>query len=195
MRKLFPLGSVLLLCLMLTACVVDSKNPIGSPESAQIDQRLLGDWIATNGDIVHFSARDAHWMTVVTTPKTPDPDKKPEPSVFFVTTIGDESYLSMKSTDANSKPIYSLFHYRISSEQKLQMWGLSQDEMAAAVRAGKLKGTVQDRGTAGNPPHPDLDVHLTDTSERLAKFISHHDPAVLFTDESDPLTKIATNGD
>ena len=195
MRKFFSLGPVLALCLMLTACVVDSENPIGSPESAQIDSRLLGDWVAKNGDVVHFSAKDAHWMVAVTHPQPPDPDKKPEPSLFFVTIVGDETYLNMKSTGKDSKPVYSLFHYSITSDHKLEMWGLSQDEMAAAVRGGKLKGTVQDRGTTGQPPHPDVDVHLTASSEALAKFISRHNPAEIFTDETDPLTKAATEGD
>jgi len=188
------LGSAL--CFLLTACKVDSENPLGSPESAQIDQRLLGDWVAKNGDIVHFSAKDAHWILAVTTPKAPDAspttNKKPEPDLFFVTTIGDETYLNMRFA---SETKYSLFRYTITPDQTLHMWGMSQDEMAAAVRAGKLKGTVQDGITSGKPPRTDVDVHLTDSSERLVKFISRHDPEDIFDDETDSLTKVATQGD
>jgi len=183
------------MCLLLTACVVDSENPIGLPESAQIDQRLLGDWVAKNGDIVHFSAKDAHWMMAVTAPKEPDPAKNPKPDLFFVTSIGDDTYLNMRSVSKDSKTTYSLFRYTITSDQKLEMWGMSQDEMAAAVRADKLQGTVQDRGTTGKPPHPDVDVHLTDSSENLVKFISRHAPTDIFDDETDPMTKVATKGD
>jgi hypothetical protein len=182
--------------------VVDSENPLGSPESAQIDQRLLGYWIAKNGDIIYFSAKDAHWMLAVTTPKaseSPDPstakNNNPESDLFFVTTIGDETYLSMRSASGDSKIKYSFYRYTITPEQTLQMWGMSQDEMAAAVRAGKLKGTVQDNGTTGKPPRTDLDVHLTDSSEHLVKFISRHDPTEIFNEEMDPLTKVATKGD
>jgi hypothetical protein len=199
-RVLPALGMAL--CFLLTACVVDSENPLGSPESAQIDQRLLGDWVAKNGDIVHFSAKDAHWMLAVTTPKASEsPDrstannKKPEPDLFFVTTIGGETYFNMRSVSEDSKTKYSLFWYTITPDQTLHMWGMSQDEMAAAVRAGKLKGTVQDRGATGKPPRTDVDVHLTDSSEHLVKFISRHDPADIFDDETDPLTKVATKGD
>jgi hypothetical protein len=189
------------LCFLLTSCEVDSENPLGSPESAQIDRRLLGDWVAQNGDIVHFSAKDAHWMATSTTPKAPEsPDsssasKKSEPDLFFVTAIGDDTYLNMRSADKGSKTTYSLFRYTITPDQTLHMWGLSQDEMASAVRAGKLKGSVLERGTTGKPPHTDVDVHLTDSSEHLVKFVSRHDPTDLFDVETDPLTKVWTQGD
>lgn len=199
MKTPFSLALGAALCLLLTSCVVDSENPIGSPESAQIDQRLLGYWIATNGDIVHFSAKDAHWMLAATTPKAADgstaTNNKSEPDLFFVTTIGDDTYLNMRSVDADSKTTYLLYRYTITSDQTLHMWGISQDEMAAAVRAGSVKGTVQDRGPTGKPPHPDVDVHLTDSSEHLARFISRHNPEEIFDDESDPLIKVATKGD
>jgi hypothetical protein len=192
----FALGAAL--CLLLTSCVVTSENPLGSPESAQIDQRLLGDWIAQNGDIVHFSAKDAHWMEAVTTPKGPDSssaNKKSESNLFFVTTIGDDTYLNMRSVGEGSRASYSLFRYTINPDQTLHMWGLSQDEMAAAVRAGKLKGTVREHRTTGHPPHTDIDVYLTDSSEHLMKFISRHDPTDIFDAETDPLTKVWTRGD
>jgi len=195
----FLLGAAL--CLLLTSCVVDSENPLGSSESAQIDQCLLGDWIAPNGDIIHFSAKDAHWMVALTTSKSSGSsdnstaNQKPEPNLFFVTTIGDDSYLNMRSVGEGSKVTYSLYRYTIAPDQTLHMWGLSQDEMAAAVRAGKLKGTVREQGTTGHPPHTDVDVHLTDSSEHLVKFIARHDPTDIFDTETDPLTKVRTNGD
>jgi len=193
----FALGAAL--CLLLTSCIVTSENPLGSPESAQIDQRLLGDWVAQNGDIVHFSAKDAHWMVSVTTPKMPDnsaANNKPEPSLFFVTTIGDDTYLNMRSLGEGSKKAsYTLYRYTITSDQTLHMWAMSQDEMAAAVRSGKLKGTVREQGTAGKPPHTDVDVYLTDSTEHLVKFILRHDPTDIFDAETDPLTKVWTRGD
>ena len=188
-------------CLLLTSCVIDSENPLGSPKSAQIDQRLLGDWIAQNGDIVHFSAKDAHWMVAVTTPKSSGSsdsstlNQKPEPNLLFVTTIGDDSYLNMRSVGEGSKVTYSLFRYTITPDQTLHMWGLSQDQMAAAVRARRLKGTVHEQGTTGHPSHSDVDVHLTDSSEHLVKYISRHDPTDIFDAETDPLTKVRTTGD
>jgi hypothetical protein len=189
-------------CLLLTSCVVTSDNPLGSPESAQIDPRLLGDWVAKNGDIVHFSAKDAHWMIAITTPKMPESpesspanNKKPEPDLFFVTTISDDTYLNMQSASGGSKITYSLYRYTITPDQTLHMWGMSQDEMATAVRAGKLKGTVREQGTTGKPPHTDVDVYLTDSSANLVKFISRHDPADIFDHETDSLWKVATTGD
>ena len=200
-KPYFSFGLGAALCLLLTSCVVDSVNPLGSPESAKIDQRLLGYWVAPNGDIVHFSAKDTHWMEVVTTPKPSEASdnstatQKPEPNVFFVTTIGEDNYLNMRSTNNGSKVTYSLFRYTITPDQTLHMWGLSQDEMASAVRAGKLKGAVREQGTTGHPPHTDVDVHLTDSSDHLVKYIARHDPTDLFDAETDPLTKVRTNGD
>jgi len=195
----FALGAAV--CLLLTSCGVTSENPLGSPKSAQIDQRLLGDWVAQNGDIVHFSAKDSHWMLAVTTPKSSGlsdsapGNKKPEPNLFFVTTIGDDTYLNMRSVGEGSQTSYTLYRYTIAPDQTLHMWGMSQDEMAAAVRAGKLKGTVREQGTTGHPPHTDVDVYLTDSTEHLVKYILRHDPTDIFDAEADPLTKVWTRGD
>jgi hypothetical protein len=194
----------LAVCFLLSGCVVDSENPLSPPEAAQIDQRLLGDWVASNGDNVHFSAKDAHWMQVVTQSKVDDSkrpskiDRAPETYDFYVTTIGDQTYLNVKMVDKDHKdgmPVTYLFYrYKIASDGTLHFWPMGQDEMADFVRTGKIKGTVHQDAhpmMSGNPPKPDVDVHLTDSSENLVKFIVRHG-ADAFGDETEPLTRVRT---
>lgn len=190
-------------CFLLTACGVDSDRPLAPPESARVDSRLLGYWIASNGDIIRFSAKDAHWMeTVTTSPKASNDstssDSVPEPGLFFVTTIGNDTYMNMQvaSRDAAGHRLkYCFFRYAIAPDQTLHMWGMSQDEMAAAVRAGKITGTVHENGATGNPPRANVDVHLTDTSANIVKFISRHNATDLFDDDNGPLARVRTTGD
>jgi hypothetical protein len=193
----------LAVCFLLTACGVDSDSPLAPPESASVDNRLLGDWVATNGDIIHFSPKDAHWMeTMTTSPKASNystvAGKTPEPDLFFITTIGNDTYMSMRiasKDEAGPRMKYCFFRYAIAPDQTLHMWAMSQDEMAAAVRAGKIKGTVHENGTMGNPPRTNVDVHLTDTSANIVKFISRHDATDLFDDDNGPLVRVRTAGD
>ena len=61
---------------------------------------------------------------------------------------------------------------------------MSQNEVAAAVKAGRLEGKVhQDKNPimTGTPPRPDVDVNLTDTGANLTKYIRGSDLDKLFT--------------
>ena len=60
--------------------------------------------------------------------------------------------------------------------------------VAEAIRAGKLKGIVHENKNlmVGQPPHPDEDVTLQDTSENIAKFIQSTDAIALFSQKMEP---------
>jgi len=184
------------LCLLLTSCVVTSDNPLSSPDHARADQALVGDWFAKKDqDTFHFSVKNDHWMHVIITHKQPGMlDQKPEEYDFFATMIGNNTFLNveMAGKDDQGHPTksYVFVRYSISPDHVLQRWMMSRDAAAAAVRAGKLKGTVhQDKNPpmVGEPPHPDVDVTLQDTSANIVKFIQCADVTALFSEKMDSL--------
>lgn len=187
------LGSVL--CLILAGCTVTSDNPLSSPDTAQADQRLVGDWFSKKDKTTfHFTVSKGGWMHVKITQS--NPGGKTDSYDFFPTTIGSTTFLNVQNEDDDGHHIkgYILLRYTISGNHVLQMWMASQDEAAAAVRAGKLKGIVHENKNSmvavGNPPHPDVDVTLQDSPARLVKFIQGTDVEKFFSNKMEPLTRI-----
>jgi hypothetical protein len=191
------LGSAL--CLLLTSCVVTSDNPLSSPDAAHADQALVGDWLGKKDqDTFHFSVKNGPWMHVEIIPaKAGD---KGDSYDLFPTVIGNTTFLNVvmigKDDQGHPTKSYVFVRYLISSDNVLQMWMMSQDAAAAAVRAGKLKGIVhQDKSLmVGQPPHPDVDVTLLDTSANIVKFIQSADVTALFSEEREPLYRVKPVG-
>ena len=192
------LGSAL--CLLLTSCVVTSDNPLSSLETAHADQALISDWFAKKDqDTYRFSVISASRMHVVISHK--QADQKPDVYDFFPTTIGNNNFLNVEMNGKNDQgsptKSYVFVRYTISPSHVLQRWLMSRDAAAAAVRAGKLKGTVhQDKNPTiiGDPPHPDVDVTLTDTTENIVNFIQKSDVTALFSEKMEPLDRVKTAG-
>jgi hypothetical protein len=191
-------------CLLLSSCVIFSKNPISSPDAAQIDPLLLGDWHAEDDgakQYVRITATDAHWMHLECFPhRNPtkvDPDDLPDSYDLFPTVIGKHTFLNVRTVekDDHGRPTkgYRLYRYKVHG-RKLQMWLLSQDYLADAIRAGKIKGVIhEDKKTAGSShTHPDIDIMLTDTSENIAKFIASSDLDDLFSEKMETLYRVKT---
>jgi len=206
MKKALSLVLGSAICLLLTSCVTDSDNPLSSPDTAHADQRLIGDWFGQDQETFHFSVTNGAWMHVVITPKPTDTgnrpsmvDNKPEAYDLFPTVIGNHTFLNVvvigKDDQDHPTKTYVFLRYTISPNHVLQMWMLSQDETAAAVQSGKLKGKVKQNGnTLAQPPRPDVDVTLLDTSANIARFIQNSNPEALFSEKMNPLHRIKPTG-
>jgi hypothetical protein len=190
----------LALCLLLTSCIVTSDNPLSSPDTARADQALLGDWLGKKDQVTfHFSLKKGPWMHVEIIPaKAGD---KEDSYDLFPTVIGNTTFLNVvmigKDDHGHPTKAYVFVRYSISPDHVLQMWMMSQDAAAAAVRAEKLKGIVhQDKHplTVGQPPHPDVDVTLQDTGANIVKFIQSADVTALFSEEREPLYRVKPTG-
>lgn len=184
------------LCLLLSSCIVTSENPLSTPANAEADPKLLGDWYGKKEqNLFRFTMRKSPWMHVdIISSK---PGDKMDSYDFYPTTIGNNNYLNVVITgkDDDGKPTkaYTFIRYTISHGRALQMWKISQDVTAAAVKAGKLKGTVhQDKSPmmVGTPPRPDVDVSLTGSTASLAKYVRNADVSTLFSDKMEPLYRV-----
>jgi hypothetical protein len=186
MKNFLPVVLGLVLCLLLSACVATSENPLSSPETAQPDPKLIGTWHekGDNNESYEFTLKDAHWMHV----EDRKNDKPVESYDMFVTVIDGNRFLNVRHVglDEQGHPFkkeYFVMRYEVTNHV-FSTWMLDQDKAAAAVRSGKLKGTVQEnQSKVGNPPHSDVDVFLQDSGANMVKFIHENGPKALFSDK------------
>jgi hypothetical protein len=200
MKTPFPLALGSALCLLLTSCVVTSENPLSSPHTAHADQQFVGDWFGKKDlNTFRFTLTKAPWMHVEIIPAKAG--EKTDSYDFFPTVIGNNTFLNVvligKDDQGHPTKAYVFVRYSISGNRVLQMWRMSQDAAAAAVRAGKLTGIVdQDKNPmmVGQPPHPEVDVTLHDTGSKIVKFIQNSGVDELFSDTMEPLYRVMPTG-
>jgi len=98
---------------------------------------------------------------------------------FYSTTIGKNTFANVIFTNKDNPALpptgYTFVRYSLSDAGTLKISSLSPQATAAAVQAGKLKGTVT--------PGKDPEVFLTDSDKDLAKFMKNADLDKLFTNE------------
>jgi len=194
MKTLCPLVLGAALCLLLTSCVTESVNPLASPDAAQADPRLVGDWRGgTDSDrnTCRFTITKAPWMHVEIIPDRPEdkprPDELPQSYDFFPTVIGKETFLNvvMVGKDDKDHPTkaYLFLRYKFSGKNILHLWMMSQELPAAAIHAGKLKGLLIDS-----------DVSLQDTGANIVKFIQNSNLDDLFKDKLNGFDRVMPAG-
>ena len=199
MRKLLVLVPAIAVCLLLSSCEVKSDHPLSSPKSAQVDSRLLGDWCDPHDPdkpTFRFTAIDAHWMHLEIIHGKPG--EKNESYDLFTTVIGPETYLNTRMIDKNSDGTFSKYyeftHYIISDNGTLKMWPMSDETVAAAIRAGKLSGNVDEIYDTAQPKplHPNVNVTLTSSSEDMTNYIRNSNVYRVFKERMNPLHRVAT---
>jgi len=194
-RSFFPaLAGVL--CLLLASCVTVSVNPLSSPDTAQVDPRLVGNWQAKkNHDLFQFTITKGAWMHVkITSENVGD---KPDAYDLFPTVIGKNTFLNVvdngKDDQGNPTKGYYFLRYKVSGDHVLHMWMISPDTAAAAVRSGKLQGLIKEDNSpimGVKPTHPDINVTFQDTTANLVAFIQKSDLDDLFSEKMETLYRV-----
>jgi hypothetical protein len=199
-----PSSSLLIvasLCLLLTSCITDSVNPLSSPDSAQADARLVGEWRGgtdSDPDTCRFSITKAPWMHVdiIHPNEKREPNEQPDSYDFFPSVIGKETFLNVvmigKDDSGHPTKTYLFIRYKFSGTNVLKMWMMSDELTAAAVRAGKLKGLVKQNGaTLGQPSRPDVDVTLQDLSAHIVNFFQSANLDELFNNKLNGFERVS----
>jgi hypothetical protein len=193
----------LLLCtLFLASCLPESKNPLSSPSTSRIDGRLEGAYVPRKGDkeywYFHYrgaraatsgaAPRKTPWLEVMSLQPRKEGGLHTQSYEALTTSIGGHDYMSfieIPENRAKTKPLpYSLARYEVNWRGDIQLWIVDSKSVAAAIKAGKLRGTVV------HSKYSDT-IKITDTTERLAAFVAASDPKVLFGGEPMVLRRIA----
>jgi hypothetical protein len=205
MKTLWPLVLGSALCLLLASCVTDSVNPLSSPDTAHAEPRLVGDWRGgTDSDpnTCRFSITKGAWMQVdIIHPKeNREPNEPPDSYDFFPTVIGKNTFLNVvmigKDDEGHPTKAYLFLRYRFDGNNVLHMWRMSDALSAAAIRAGKLKGLIQQNGVTVAQPaaNTDVDVVLQDTGANIVKFIQNSDVDELFDNKMNGFYRVKPPG-
>jgi len=196
--------SLIVAILLLASGCEDSKNPLSSPETSKVDQRLLGVWRyqGEEGEVTYYHMGQAGekfpggMMRIVTVRHDRTKVESPEECLAFRTALGDKDYLNVvlegdkklvkllneKGWNADAIESYTFVKYQVDGD-KVRMWLTDDDAKKAAIQSGKLKGVVE-----ANKPSK-----LTDSTENVARFVVEADEGLFKSQELFQFERISMN--
>jgi hypothetical protein len=166
MRNTIIIATAAILMVFPISCIVESKNPLSSPDNSVLDKRLPGMWKVKpadnedNGNMLVLQKEENTLLFIIYNTEL----KYEQQYEAFVTTLGKNRWLNVY--EPGSDPAdrnYILVYYTIERKRlKLQL--LDKNKLAELVENGAIEGTV-----TGTPKG----VTLTGNSESLAAFFSN----------------------
>ena len=169
---------VALSAICLSGCIPESKNPLSAPEDSTADLRLAGVWTADSGGdkiYLHFGKGKGHTMDAVEVDHEKGGAIHANDYTVFTTVIEGVNYLNIRAATGENHSYY-FARYGVDSEDVLRVWLMSDEPVAKAIKAGKLKGTVANKEGG-------KDIKITDTAAKITRFIRESDRAVLFAQQ------------
>ncbi|HEX4861884.1 MAG TPA: hypothetical protein VFV07_11645 [Rhizomicrobium sp.] len=187
-----------LAALLLAACLpVTSDNPVGSTTGFKPDPALVGLWKGHGEDKNNKDEKDAYFaflrgedgdMTAVLI--TPEKESDDWGSYEVqVATLGANHIMNVRGATKNGKPVTDEMdreiipmRYDIGKDGKLTLSLLDDKATTAAIKAGRIKGTVHEGS--------ENDCHITASPKELDTFFSTKEGAALFSAKLVVLTKV-----
>ena len=181
----------LVLVLLLGGCFVETENTLAEPDPKTMDEKLLGNWYSHEGsEVAMFSvAADSaqHGVyNVVFVSLRADGGKPVQYERYRVwrTVLNGQAYLNVVRLDGTMEsPKTQIVAYEIGTDGRLVINLLDSKVVAAAIDAGKLKGTVK-KGQYVD------EVAITAPRTELAAFVAAANRNELFAAKTGPLTKL-----
>ena len=173
MLRRLAISAALALCPLLTACP-ESVHPISDPATAGHDPAVFGVWHGSfDGDemYLHVGPGERGMTKAVQVEHKQKGDINTERYFAFPTRLGKLAMLNVHRVDEERHSAYTLFRYQ-ADKKKLTLWILSYAAAREDIKAGKLKGKVED-GPFG-------ETRITASSEELVKYLQEGDPKRLF---------------
>lgn len=177
-------ASLVLTGLLLAACVPTSENPILSKSGAS-DPGLIGTWRGKMEDggpvYMHFLRTKEGEISVLLVTGGEKAEADSGWAAFRIVTaeVKGTRYLSALWDLNDGKPVedrekgYHLLRYVLGADGTLQLYGVNEEKLTAAVKAGTVEGKIEGENTS-------TEVRLTASSEKLVKFLKRANPADLF---------------
>jgi hypothetical protein len=177
----------LILCaaLIATACLpVTTKSPIGSTQGFVMDQLVLGTWKGTAGtetvpSYFHFlPGKEGTIMAIVVTPANQQDDGGWGAFALQTVLLGANHFMNAQEVSDNGKVASGATAERTTPllykmiDGKMVLYMLDEKDTAAAIKAGKIAGTVEpgDYGDVSITAEPAVLDAFMQTPEGLALF-------------------------
>ncbi len=193
-RSLF-VAAFLLCVLVLSSCVV-SVHPLADPETCKEDPGLTGIW--ARDDIRQFWVIGRHWkaekdgfprglMRMSSLGFGNDNRLHEEGFNFFVTTVGNDSFVMEISDDAVKQEVwnkdkitgYTIRRYRVS-DKRLEFFEADGEVATTLIESNEIRGTAS-RAKDGTPA---IGQHFTDTTANLVRFLKQGGAHRLFPEKT-----------
>ncbi|MGB0747602.1 MAG: hypothetical protein ACPGO3_02560 [Magnetospiraceae bacterium] len=175
-------GFALLLIMVLGGCLPEFTHPIAVPDATTPDPRLISAWQGHDDDEIvymHLVNREDGGLDALMIQYGEDqgePSAGWDQMIAYTAHLGTHDYLSVRDPDESE--VYLLVRYVIDGDS-LTLWLADEDGFEAAIRDGKIAGTLPKKEFAS--------AKITASTAELAAFLSAADPATLF-DPKEPVT-------
>ena len=178
----WSVAPLLLLTAVLAGCKVDSVNPISSFESARPDTAIYGVWRYKDKDELsylhigpEFSLTDAaspgNRRTRIVVVDHKRNGLTDEAYVAYTSRVGKQRYLNVVQADGARTVGYLFVQYTLVDRNTLRFATVDEDALEAAIRAGRIKGTMRGEGpssqTVITADSPEIEGFLATDGGRL----------------------------
>ena len=178
----WSVAPLLLLTAVLAGCKVDSVNPISSFESARPDAAIYGVWRYKDKDELsylhigpEFSLTDAaspgNRRTRIVVVDHKRNGLTDEAYVAYTSRVGKQRYLNVVQADGARTVGYLFVQYTLVDRNTLRFATVDEDALEAAIRAGRIKGTMRGEGpssqTVITADSPEIEGFLATDGGRL----------------------------
>ena len=175
---------MLLTATLAGGCGVSSKNPLGNPEAAVVDAKLMGMWNLRMPDeddgaavFLHIGRAedggDSGLLRCLAVfhnlRRTLPPASMAE---MFTTEIGNRRLLNVKWLAESGSGQYSFLKYDVDDEQ-LRLYPLRKEPVAQAIEKDEIAGSLSWAVVTQS-------VNLTEDPDSLLKFMARTDDETLF---------------
>ena len=172
----WSVAPLLLLTAVLAGCKVDSVNPISSFESARPDTAIYGVWRYKDKDELsylhigpEFSLTDAaspgNRRTRIVVVDHKRNGLTDEAYVAYTSRVGKQRYLNVVQADGARTVGYLFVRYSLLDRNTLRFATMDEDALAAAIRAGRIKGTTRGEGLSS-------ETAITAESAEIERFLA-----------------------
>ena len=172
----WSVAPLLLLTAVLAGCKVDSVNPISSFESARPDTAIYGVWRYKDKDELsylhigpEFSLTDAaspgNRRTRIVVVDHKRNGLTDEAYVGYTSRAGKQGYLNVVQTEGDKTVGYLFVRYSLLDRNTLRFATMDEDALAAAIRAGRIKGTTRGEGLSS-------ETAITAESAEIERFLA-----------------------
>lgn len=163
--------------LALAACYPPtSSHPVGSTSGLKLDPALTGLWKADppdpgeRGAYFHFLPKLDGTLSIIIVQSGQEPDADWNLIASTTGTAGANRYINARLLSSDGKPEEGSppgtipVLYRFDAKGRLLLYLMNEDRTKAAIKAGKIKGTVGEGDTG--------DAVITEDAATLDKFMA-----------------------
>lgn len=180
--------NVLLSIFLAACCPVTSMHPLCKPADALFDARLAGAWhggaIENDTGIIHFGKGPDNQTLVLAVEHKNDHTMQQFTFPVFISHIAEQYYMTIPlktlgMAAAQKYQGYVIVQYQLTDPNTLVFSDIDDKALAQAITAKQINGEVSYEEEENGTKKVEC-VHMTDSTERLRKWLTSTKSKTLF---------------